>query len=90
MILTDAQIEKFKEVSEKLGISGKFSDESIRAIANGVANYYLTLFKVYMVNLEALEGITMTIRLEPISLGLGSAYYITKTYTLRSTYILWP
>lgn len=50
MELTDEQIKKFKKIHEKYGCFDNFTDEKIRRIANGVGNYYLTLYKIYMQN----------------------------------------
>jgi len=46
MELTPEQVKKFKE----LHINGElehFTEDQIREIANGVANFYLILFKIY-------------------------------------------
>jgi len=40
MELKQEQVEKFKEIH-------KDSEKEVVEIANGVANYYLTLFKIY-------------------------------------------
>lgn len=47
MELTEAQIKQFKKLHEKYGGLNNYSEAQIREIANGVANYYLTLFKIY-------------------------------------------
>jgi len=45
--LSKNQVERFKEIHTKDGGLGNYTEEQIREIANGVANYYLTLFKIY-------------------------------------------
>lgn len=50
MILTPEQINKFKEINKEYGTLPNYSDEQIIEVANGVANYYLTLYKVYQSN----------------------------------------
>lgn len=47
MELTPEQIKKFIEIHKGHPEFEKYSETEIREIANGVANYYLTLFKVY-------------------------------------------
>lgn len=47
MELTDEQIKQFKKLHEKDGGLDNYSDKEIREIANGVANYYWILFKIY-------------------------------------------
>ncbi len=47
MELKPHQILKFKELHKDCVGFNKFSDEQVSEIANGVANYYLTLFKIY-------------------------------------------
>ncbi|HBG68866.1 hypothetical protein A2W67_02655 [Candidatus Nomurabacteria bacterium RIFCSPLOWO2_02_40_28] len=47
MELKPEQIEKFKELHKGLDGFEKYSEDEVREIANGVANYYLTLFKIY-------------------------------------------
>ena len=47
MELTPAQIEKFKEIHKGMANFKNYSEEQIKEIANGVANYYLTLFKIH-------------------------------------------
>lgn len=47
MELTEKQIEEFKKVHEKYGGVGNYTEAEIKEIANGVANYYWTLFKIY-------------------------------------------
>ena len=46
MILKPEQIQKFKELHKDIEGFEKYSDDQIVGIANGVANYYLTLFKI--------------------------------------------
>ena len=46
MELTQAQIDKFKEIHESCGGLEGYTDEQIREIATGVANFYLTLFQI--------------------------------------------
>lgn len=47
MELTPAQLQKFIELHKNVAGFESFSEEEIREIANGVANYYLTLFKIH-------------------------------------------
>ena len=47
MELKPEQIQKFIELHKGVAGFEKYSEEQIREIANGVANYYLTLFKIY-------------------------------------------
>lgn len=47
MELTPEQIAKFIEINKGLPGFEKYSEAEIKEIANGVANYYLTLFKIY-------------------------------------------
>lgn len=47
MELKPEQIEKFKELHKDFEDFKKYSDTEIRGIANGVANYYLTLYKIH-------------------------------------------
>lgn len=47
MELKPEQIKKFVELHKDCAGFEKYSEEQIREIANGVANYYLTLFKIY-------------------------------------------
>ncbi|MEI7810233.1 MAG: hypothetical protein WCI41_01600 [bacterium] len=46
MELTPEQIKKFIEIHKGCIDFSKYSEEQIIEIANGVANYYLTLFKI--------------------------------------------
>ena len=46
MELKQEQIDKFIELHKDFEDFKKYSDAEIREIANGVANYYLTLFKI--------------------------------------------
>lgn len=46
MELKPEQIEKFKVLHKGLSEFENYSDEEIRFIANQVANYYLTLYKI--------------------------------------------
>ena len=48
MELTQEQINKFIEIHKGHPEFEKYSEAEIREIANGIANYYLTLFKAYM------------------------------------------
>lgn len=47
MELNQEQIDKFIELNKDLPDFKNFSEEQVREIANGVANYYLTLFHIY-------------------------------------------
>lgn len=47
MELKPEQIEKFKELHKDFEDFKKYSDAEIREIANGVANYYLTLYNIH-------------------------------------------
>lgn len=47
MQLKKEQIERFIKLHEGLEGFDKYSQEEIEEIANGVANYYLTLYKMY-------------------------------------------
>ena len=47
MELKPDQIQKFIELHRDCPEFKNYSDDEIREIANGVANYYLTLFKIY-------------------------------------------
>lgn len=47
MDLQKEQIEQFKEIHKDFEDFKNYSEEEISGIANGVANYYLTLFKIY-------------------------------------------
>lgn len=46
MELKPEQINKFKELHKDVAGFENFSEEQIVEIANGVANYYLTLFNI--------------------------------------------
>ena len=46
MQLSDKQIQRFKEIHSNDGKLEGYSELEIRKIANGVANYYLTLFEI--------------------------------------------
>ena len=47
MELKPEQINKFIELHKDLAGFEGYSEERMREIANGVANYYLTLFKIH-------------------------------------------
>lgn len=47
MRLKQEQINSFKEIHKDTVGFEDYSDEQITEIANSVANYYLTLYKVY-------------------------------------------
>lgn len=47
MELKPEQIKQFIELHKNVPGFEKYSDGEIREIANGVANYYLSLFKIY-------------------------------------------
>ena len=47
MILKSEQINKFKELHKDCAGFEVYSEDQIAEIANGVANYYLTLFKIH-------------------------------------------
>jgi len=47
MELKPEQIQKFIELHRDFPEFKNYSDAEIREIANGVANYYLTLFKIH-------------------------------------------
>lgn len=47
MELTPEQIAKFIEINNGLPGFEKYSEAEIKEVANGVANYYLTLFRIY-------------------------------------------
>ena len=53
MQLTDKQIEKFKKIHEQYGGLGNYTDKEIRDMANGVANYFLTLWEIERKNKKA-------------------------------------
>ncbi len=46
MELKQEQINKFKEIHKDCPEFNQFSETQIAEIANGVANYYLSLFKI--------------------------------------------
>jgi hypothetical protein len=46
MKLNQEQIDSFKEIHKNSVGFEKYSDEEITEIANSIANYYLTLYKV--------------------------------------------
>jgi hypothetical protein len=46
MELKPEQIQKFIEVNEDLAGFENFTEDQVKEIANGVANYYLTLFNI--------------------------------------------
>ena len=47
MELKPEQIQKFIELNEGLAGFENFTEGQVKEIANGVANYYLTLFKIH-------------------------------------------
>jgi uncharacterized protein YdcH (DUF465 family) len=47
MELKPEQVKQFKELHKDCDGFEKYSEDQIREIANGVANYYLTLFKIH-------------------------------------------
>ena len=47
MQLTKEQIQRFIEINSEVPEFNKYSESEKVEIANGVANYYLTLFKIY-------------------------------------------
>lgn len=47
MELTPEHIERFKKIHEKYGGLTGYSEEEIKEIATGIANYYLTLFEIW-------------------------------------------
>ena len=47
MELTQEQINRFIEIHKEHPEFENYSEAEIREIANGVANYYLTLFRIY-------------------------------------------
>lgn len=47
MELTAEQVKKFKEIHDKYGGLGEYTDDQIREIAQGVANLFLNRFKTY-------------------------------------------
>ncbi len=56
MELSSEQIDKFKEIHKGLEDFNKYSEDEIREIANGVANYYITLYKIHQrINKEGKE-----------------------------------
>ncbi|MEI8339774.1 MAG: hypothetical protein WCF94_03875 [bacterium] len=46
MELKPEQLHKFKELHKNCAGFENYSDEQISEVANGVANYYLTLFNI--------------------------------------------
>jgi hypothetical protein len=48
MELKPEQIQKFVELHKNVPGFEKYSEAEIKEIANGVANYYSTLFKIYL------------------------------------------
>ena len=55
MRLTQEQVDRFKEIHKRSGGLEGFSDEQMAAIANGVADYYLTLFAIWQRNVRERE-----------------------------------
>lgn len=47
MELKPEQIKQFVELHKNIPGFEKYSESEVREIANGVANYYLSLFKIY-------------------------------------------
>jgi len=47
MELKPEQIKRFKEIHKDCEGFERYTEEQIREIANGVANYYLTLFSIH-------------------------------------------
>ncbi len=47
MELRQEQINKFKEIHKDHVDFGNYSEQEVAEIANGVANYFLTLFKIH-------------------------------------------
>lgn len=47
MELSQEQIDKFVELHKDYPEFQKYSEADVREIANGVANIYLTLFRIY-------------------------------------------
>lgn len=47
MELKPEQIKRFVDLHKNLPEFEKYSETEIKEIANGVANYYLSLFKIY-------------------------------------------
>ena len=47
MQLSDEQITRFKKLHEPYGSLEGYTEDQIREIANGVMNFYLSLFKIY-------------------------------------------
>lgn len=50
MELKQGQIQKFKDLHKDIEGFDKYSESQITEIANGVANYYLSLFKIHQNN----------------------------------------
>jgi|JI10StandDraft_1071094.scaffolds.fasta_scaffold1082121_2 hypothetical protein len=47
MQLTKEQVQRFIEINSEVPEFNNYSDSENAEIASGVANYYLTLFKIY-------------------------------------------
>jgi hypothetical protein len=47
MELKPEQIERFKEIHKDCEDFERYSEDQIREIANGIANYYLALFNIH-------------------------------------------
>ncbi|KKS05149.1 MAG: hypothetical protein UU58_C0001G0009 [Candidatus Nomurabacteria bacterium GW2011_GWA2_41_25] len=47
MELKPEQIGKFKELHKDFPEFANYTEDQVREIANGVANYYLTLYKIH-------------------------------------------
>lgn len=47
MNLKPEQIEKFKELHKDFPEFANYTEDQVIEIANGVANYYLTLYKIH-------------------------------------------
>lgn len=47
MELKPEQIDKFKELHKDCAGFENYSEDEVREIANGVANYYVSLFKIH-------------------------------------------
>jgi hypothetical protein len=47
MELNPEQIKRFKEFHKDLAGFENFTEDQVREMANGTANYYLTLFKIH-------------------------------------------
>jgi len=57
MQLRQEQINRFKELHKDLEGFDKYSESEIKEIATGVANYYLTLYKIH--KRHRIEGKTL-------------------------------